>query len=60
MNQPEGHKGMISIGTAIVLYALLAVWSVIALKGIALAVALIVVGGLAIKSYIHFLRSRLE
>lgn len=54
------HKGVISIWTAMALYALLAIWSVWTLKGIALAVALIVVGGLAAKSYVHFLRSRLE
>lgn len=60
MNQPEGHKGVIGIGTAMVFFALLAAWSIATLKGIALAVALIVVIGLAIKSYVHFLRSRIE
>lgn len=60
MNQPEGHKGVISIGTALVFFALLAAWSIATLKGIALAVALVVVIGLAIKSYVHFLRSRIE
>ncbi len=43
-----------------VLYGLLAAWSVATLRGIALAVALIIVGGLAIKSYVQFLRSRME
>jgi hypothetical protein len=56
----EQHKGMISIGTALVLFAALAALSMVTLKGVALAFALIVIGGLAIKSYVHFLRSRLE
>jgi hypothetical protein len=60
MNRPEGHKGVIGIGTATVLYVLLAAWAVATLKGIPLAVALIIVGGLAVKSYVHFLRSRLQ
>lgn len=60
MSQGEQDRGMISIGTALVLFAVLAVLSVITLRGIALALALIVIGGLAIKSYVHFLRSRIE
>ncbi len=60
MSQPERQKGVIGIGTAIALYVVLAAWSLATLKGIALAFALIVVGALAIKSYLHFLRSRLE
>jgi hypothetical protein len=42
------------------LYVLLALASVFSLKGTALALALIIVLGLAIKSYVHHLRSRLE
>ena len=60
MKQPGEHKGAINIWTAVILFAALAVWAVVTLKGIALAVALIVVGALAIKSYLHFLRSRME
>lgn len=41
------------------LYAVLVVISVLTLKGAALALALIIVLGLAAKSYVHFLRSRL-
>ena len=60
MSQGEQHRGVIGIGTALVLFAVLAVLSILTLKGIALAFALIVIGGLAIKSYVHFLRSRIE
>ncbi|MBV8816799.1 MAG: hypothetical protein JO022_00505 [Acidobacteriaceae bacterium] len=60
MKRRAGHKGIISISTAIGLFAVLAVWSILTLKGVALALALIIVGGLAIKSYLHFLRDRLD
>lgn len=60
MNQGEQHRGVIGIWTALVLFALLAVLSMITLRGVALTFALIVIGGLAIKSYVHFLRSRIE
>ncbi|HEX4751003.1 MAG TPA: hypothetical protein VH302_15795 [Bryobacteraceae bacterium] len=62
MNDGQQHKekGIINIQTAMGLFALLAVVSVLTLKGIALAFALIVIGGLAAKAYVHFLRSRLE
>jgi hypothetical protein len=60
MNQRGQHRGVIGIWTAMALYVLLAAWSVATLKGIALALALIIIGGLAIKSYVHFLRSRME
>lgn len=60
MSQPEGQKGMISVRMALALFALLAAWSLYSLRGVALAFALIVIGGLAIKSYVHFLRSRIE
>ena len=60
MNHSEPHKGVINIWTAFALYALLAGWAAFTLKGIALIIALIIVGGLAVKSYVHFLRSRLD
>jgi hypothetical protein len=56
----QPHKGVINIGTAIGLFALLAVLSILTLKGVALAFALIIVGALAVKAYLHFLRSRME
>jgi len=62
MNDEQQHrpKGMINIGTAMGLFALLAVMSILTLKGVALAFVLIVIGGLAAKAYVHFLRSRIE
>jgi hypothetical protein len=60
MSHREAHRGVIGIRTAFLLYALLAAWSIITLKGIALAFALIVIVGLAIKSYLFLLRSRME
>jgi hypothetical protein len=60
MSESGSRKGVIGIGTAFALYLVLALWSITTLKGIALAFALIVIGGLAAKTYIHFLRSRIE
>ena len=60
MSDQRSHKGVINIGTAIGLFALLAVVSILTLKGLALAFALIVIVGLAAKAYVHFLRSRIE
>ncbi len=51
---------LIGIRTAMVLYGLLLLASVLTLSGAALALALIVVLALAVKSYLHHLRSRLE
>ena len=55
------HSGSaIGFRTAILLFALLAAVAVATLKGMALAIALIIVGALAIKTYVHHLRDRLE
>jgi high-affinity Fe2+/Pb2+ permease len=51
---------MIGIGTALILYAVLAGIALATLKGLALAIALIIVGGLAVKSWVQHLRRRLE
>jgi uncharacterized membrane protein YiaA len=51
---------MIGIRTAMVLYALLLVAAFATLKGTALYVALIIVLGIAAKTYLHHLRDRLE
>lgn len=51
---------MIGIRTAMLLYALLVGASLTTLKGTPLALALIIVLGLAAKSYVHYLRRRLE
>ena len=60
MSQREAHKSVIGIRTALLLYALLAGWSIATLKGVALAFALIVIVGLAIKSYLYLLRTRMD
>jgi|GEM_PF-2554434 len=60
MSIPQPSRSLIGIRTAIVLYALLAVASFATLKGTALAIALVIVLGLALKSYLHHLRSRIE
>ncbi len=41
-----------------ILYAVLALAAVLSLKGSARILALIIVGGLAAKSYVHFLRQK--
>jgi uncharacterized membrane protein YiaA len=60
MNPPEPSRTMIGIRTAMVLYALLLVAAFATLKGTALYVALIIVLGIAAKTYLHHLRDRLE
>ena len=60
MNTPEPSGSAISFRTAMILFAVLAITSVLTLKGPALALALIIVLGLAAKAYVHHLRSRLE
>ena len=51
---------MIGPRTAAVLYAVLVALSIATLHGKALAFALIVVLGLAVKSYLDYLRRRLQ
>jgi hypothetical protein len=51
---------MISGRIALILYAVLVVVSIATLHGKALAFALIIVLALAVKSYIDYLRRRLE
>ncbi|HEY6990280.1 MAG TPA: hypothetical protein VH369_17935 [Bryobacteraceae bacterium] len=46
--------------TALILYALLIIAAFATLKGAALAVALLIVAALAVKSYLHHLRGRIE
>jgi hypothetical protein len=60
MNPPEPSRTMIGIRTAMALYALLLVAAFATLKGTALYVALIIVLGIAAKTYLHHLRDRLE
>ena len=42
------------------LFALLAAIAIALLKGVALALALIIVSGFAVQAYVHHLRKRLE
>lgn len=60
---PDGlcarDTGMIGIGTAMLLFAVLAAIAFATLKGPALYIILLIVFGLATKTFIHHLRSRL-
>jgi hypothetical protein len=60
MSPPEQSRTIIGIRTAMVLYALLLVAAFAVLKGTALYIALIIVLGIAAKTYVHHLRGRLE
>ncbi len=60
MNPSEPSRTVIGIRTAMVLYALLLVAAFATLKGTALYIALIIVVGIAVKTYLHHLRSRIE
>jgi hypothetical protein len=51
---------MIGGKTAFVLYAMLIAFAVKTLKGTALIIAIVIVLGLAVKSYLDYLRRRLE
>jgi uncharacterized membrane protein len=51
---------MISLRTALILYAVLLGFAFATLKGTALALAVIIVLGLAIKSYMYYLRNRIH
>jgi hypothetical protein len=53
-------KTMIGVKTATALYVLLLVASFITLKGKALGLALIIVLGLAFKSYLHYWKEKSE
>ena len=60
MSAPQPTRSVIGLRTALILYALLIVFAVVTLKGRALAFALLIVGALAVKSVLHYLRERLE
>lgn len=59
-NRPEPGRKMISLRTGMIAYAVLLAISIFTLKGYALAVAVIIVLGAAAKSYLHYLRERME
>jgi hypothetical protein len=60
MSPPEPSRTIIGIRTAMVLYALLLVAAFATLKGTALYITLIIVLGIAVKTYLHYLRSHIE
>jgi hypothetical protein len=60
MNPPEPSRTIIGIRTAMVLYALLLVAAFATLKGTALYIALIIVLGIAVKTYVHHLHGGVE
>jgi hypothetical protein len=60
MSPPEPSRTIIGIRIAMVLYALLLIAAFATLKGTALYIALIIVLGIAAKTYLHHLRRRLE
>ncbi len=51
---------MIGFRTAMILFALLVAAAIAKLKGTALAITLIIVLALAVKAYVHHVRSRIE
>jgi hypothetical protein len=53
-------KTLIGAKIAIILYACLILASFLTLKGTPLYLALVIVGGLAVKSFTHYLRNRME
>ena len=60
MIDQEPTRSVIGLRTALILYALLIVAAFFTLKGTALAIAVLVVFLLAVKSYVHHVRSRME
>ena len=62
MTGPEesGGRGAIGIRTAMALYAVLAIFAIFTLKKEWLFVALVILGGAAVKTYIVHVRSKLE
>ena len=56
----SGKQGAISFRIAMALYAVLAVFAILTLKKGWLFVALVVVGGAAVKTYISHVRSKIE
>lgn len=59
-SDPKSNRGLIGIRTAMILFGVLAVLAFATLKGPALVIALLIVGALAAKAFVHHLRNRLE
>lgn len=60
MNPSDETKGMIGIGTALILFAVLVALAFTTLKGTALILALLIVLALAVKALLHHLRRRIS
>lgn len=60
MTPQEPSRSMIGLRTALILYALLLVFAFATLKGTALAIAVLIVVLLAVKSFVHHLRRRMD
>jgi hypothetical protein len=60
MSDRNEPRSVIGIRTAMILFALLAIFALATLKGPALYIALLIVLGLAAKAFVHHLRSRIE
>lgn len=60
MSAEEEHKGVIGIATAMLLFAVLAAFAFLTLKGTALIIALLIVLALAAKAFVHHLRRRIS
>jgi hypothetical protein len=57
---PEAQRTAIGARTATILYLLIAIAAIVLLKGKPLLLALIIVFGLAAKSYVHYRRQKHE
>lgn len=56
----EPGRSLISLRTALLLYALLVVLSFATLKGNARILSLLIIGALVVKSIVHYYRERME
>lgn len=59
-DRSEFGRKVMSLRSAMIAYAVLLIIAVATLKGYALGVALIVILGVAAKTYTHYLRERME
>jgi hypothetical protein len=59
MDEDSSNRTVIGPRTALVLYAVLVLFAIATLKGRALAIALFIVLGLAVKSWVGHVRDRL-
>ena len=60
MSVPEESRSVISLRTAMILFATVVVVCFVALKGTALLIGLLIVFALAVKAYLYHLRRRIQ